>query len=106
MIAAQNADGAICNSLEQRRNILLRAQRRIHLAVRVEILDRLIGERDVVRANLATDLHSARPRFAQKPHAPGGADVLAMDVVVAELREQNIPHHDRFLAGARPARQT
>jgi len=31
--------------------------------------------------------------------------VLAMDVMVAKFREQNVAHHHRFLAGRGPARQ-
>ena len=51
--------------------ILRRAQRRIHFEIGLEILNRLVCQGDVVRANLTADFHSARPRFTQEPHAPG-----------------------------------
>ena len=69
-------------------------------------MDRFIGQRDVVRTNFATDFHAARPRFAQQPHTAGSADVLAVNVMIAKLRQQNVAHDDGFFAGRRPARQT
>ena len=51
-------------------------------------------------AGLAADFHAARARFAQNADAAGGADVLTVDMVIAEFREKNVPHHDRFLSGA------
>ena len=103
VIAAQNLDRSIGDSLEKRSHIFPRPQRRIHLAVCVEVLDRVVAERDMMRANFAADLYAARPRFPQNPDASRRADVLAMDMMIAELREENVSHHDCFLARARPA---
>ena len=58
-----------------------------------------------MRANFAADFHAARARFAQQAHAAGRADVLAMNVMIAKLRQQNVARHDRFLARRRPAGQ-
>ena len=71
MIARQDVERAVGDAFEQRRHIFLRAQRRIHLVVRVEILDRFVGQRDVMRTNFAADFHPARARFAQQAaHCP------------------------------------
>ena len=43
VIGTQDRQGAVGDSLEQRINICSRAQRRIHFAVRIEILDRFVG---------------------------------------------------------------
>ena len=58
-----------------------------------------------MRTNFAADFHSARPRLAQEPHASGRADVLAMDPVIAQFREEDVARDDRFLARRRPAGQ-
>ena len=106
VIARQDIERAVGDSFEERVDIALRPQRRIHFEIRVEILNRLIGQGDVMRANFAADLHPARPRLAQEPHAPGRADVLAMNPMVAKFREQNVARDDRFLARRGPAGQT
>ncbi len=62
--------------------------------------------RHVMRTNLAADLDAPPPCLAKQSHAPRGAHVLAMDVMIAKFREQNIAHHNHFLARRRPARQT
>ncbi len=105
VIARQNVERAVGDPFDQRVDIALAAQRRIHFEVGVEILDRLIRQRDVMRTNFAADFHSARPRFAQEPHAAGRADVLAMNRMIAQLREQNVARDDGFLARRRPAGQ-
>ncbi len=58
-----------------------------------------------MRTNFAADFHAARSRFANQPHAAGRADVLAMNVMIAKFRQQNVAHHDRFFARGRPAGQ-
>src|SRR6186713_2783387 len=59
-----------------------------------------------MRANFAADFHPPRARLAQKSHASSGADVLAMNGMIAELGEQNVAGDDHFFAGRRPSRQT
>ena len=80
-------------------------KRRVHLEIRVEVLNRVIGQRDVMRADFAANLDPARLRFAQNPDAASGADMLAMNVMIAEFRQEDVAHDDRLLARARPARQ-
>ena len=58
-----------------------------------------------MRTNFAADFYTTRSRFAQQAHAPAAADVLAMNVMIAKFGEENVAHHDRFLAGRGPARQ-
>src|ERR1700730_10096178 len=59
-----------------------------------------------MRANFAADLDAALPCFANQTNASRRADVLAMNLMIAKLSEQNVSHHDRFLACGRPAWQT
>src|SRR5438067_12506502 len=59
-----------------------------------------------MRANLATDLYATPPRFAKQSHALSGSDVLAMNVMIAKFREQNVAHYDRLFARRGPARQS
>ena len=106
MIGTENRKCAIGNSLQQRIDVCLRTQRRIYFVVRVEILDRLICQRDVMRADFAADFCAACPCFTNESHTACGRDVLAVNVMIAEFREQNVAHHHRFLARRRPARQT
>ena len=65
---------------------LLRAQRRVHLEIGVEAADRLVGQRDVVRADFAAERDAARARFAQNADAARGAEVLAMDRRAGRVR--------------------
>ena len=106
VIGRQDRQRAISDSFQQRIDIRLRSQRRIHFVIRIEVLNRFVGQRDVMRTNFAADFDSARARLANQAHASGRADVLAMNVMIAKFREQNVAHHDRFLARRRPAGQT
>ena len=106
MIRSQDRQCAIGDALDDRIDIRFRPQRRIHFVIGVEILDRFVGQRDVMRANLAADLHSSRTRFADQTHTSSRADVLTVNVMIAKFGQQNISHYDRFFAGGRPAGQT
>ena len=64
-----------------------------------------IRQRDVMRANFACDFHPARPRFTKKPHTAGCRDVLAMNVMVAKFREEDVTRDDRLPRRRGPARQ-
>src|ERR1700680_704286 len=103
VIARQDRQRAVSDSFQQRIDIRLRAQWRIHFVVCIEILERLVGQRDVVRTNLAADFDSPRARFANQSHASGRSDVLAMNVMITKVREQNVATHDNFLSPRRPA---
>ena len=69
VIACQDVERAVGDSFEQGVNVALRPKRRVHFEIRVEILNRLIRQGDVMRTNFAADLHPTRARFAQEPHA-------------------------------------
>ena len=97
MVGTQDRQCAVGDSLQQRIDICLRTQRRIHFVIRIKILDRFVGQRDVMRAGFAADFHTARPCFAQQSDTSGCTQVLAMNVMIAEFREQNIAHDNRFL---------
>ena len=105
MVRSKDRKRSIGNPRDQGIDILLRAQRGIHLAVGIEILDRSIRQRDMMRTNLAGDFHSTRARFPDKSHASCATNVLAMHMMIAKFREQNIAHHNHFLAHGRPSRQ-
>ena len=105
VIAGQNGDGAIGDTFDQRVDVALGPERRIHFEIRVEAAERFVRQRDVMRADFAAEFDAAVARFAEKPHAAPGAEVLAMDRRVAEFREERIALDDDFLAGRRPARQ-
>ena len=70
VIARENFDRAVGDSLQQRVDVALRPQRRIHFVVRIEILNRFIRQRDVMRTDFAADFYAARPRFAQNRTLP------------------------------------
>src|SRR5438105_7315365 len=105
MIAAKNRESAVGNSLEQCSHVFFCSQGRVHLEIRIEILTRVIPDRDMMRADLAADLDPTSLRLAQNPDTACGTNMLAMNVMVAEFRHEDIAHDDRFLASAGPARQ-
>src|SRR6516162_11802811 len=58
-----------------------------------------------MRTNLAADFDASRPRFTKQPHTACGGDMLAMNVMIAKIREQNVPRDYDFLANSGPAGQ-
>jgi len=60
----------------------------------------------MVRTNFAANFDSTCLRFTDQAHASSGANVLAVNVMIAKFRQQDIPHHDRFFASSRPSGQT
>ena len=105
VIARQDRQRAVSDSFQQCIDISLRSQWRIHFVICIEILERLVGQRDVVRTNFAANFGSASTRVANQSHASGRSDMLAMNVMIAKVREQNVAHHDYFLSRGRPAGQ-
>ena len=65
MIRRQDGHGAIGNSSEECIDIYFRAQGWIHFVARVEVLNRLIGQRDVMRTNFSANFHPARASFTK-----------------------------------------
>ena len=60
VVGGDGRDRAAAERLEQRAPVLLGAQRRIHLHVRIEAADGLVGEHEVMRRHLRGRLHPAR----------------------------------------------
>ena len=58
----------------------------------------------MMRANFAADFYTARTRFTNEAHTASRREVLTMNVMIAEFREQNIAHDHRFFAGCGPTR--
>src|SRR5215218_779678 len=83
MIRTQDRQGPVGDSLQQRLEIYPRSQRRIHFVIRIEILDRLVGQCDVMRANFAANFYPARSRFAKQSHTSGCSEMLAMNRMIA-----------------------
>ena len=59
-----------------------------------------------MRTNFAADFYPTRTRFAQQAAHSRCADMLAMNVMIAKFGQENVAHHDRFLARRGPARQS
>ena len=57
-----------------------------------------------MRANFAADFYAPRMRFTKESHTASRREVLAMNVMIAKFREQNVAHDHRFFAGRGPAR--
>src|SRR5205085_2192544 len=51
----------------------------------------------MMRANFAADFYTARTRFTNESHTASRREVLTMNVMIAEFREQDVAHHHRFL---------
>src|SRR5204862_7255760 len=81
MIAAKNRESAVGDALEQCSHVIFGPQGRVHLEIRIEVLHHGIGQRDVMRADFATDLDAARLCYAQNPDAARGTNMLAMNMV-------------------------
>src|SRR4030095_4149794 len=59
VIAREDSNCAVGDSLDERLDMLLRAKRRVHLEVGVVGADRIVGECYMMRANLARERYSA-----------------------------------------------
>ena len=103
VVAAKDRERAVGDALDDVLDVLRSAEGRVHFEIAVERGEFGIGERDVVRADLAGNFHAARSRRADKSHTASGADVLAVDGRVEEFGEKDVAGDDHFLAGARPA---
>src|SRR6201997_213140 len=86
VIAGQDGDRSICAAFDQRIDILLGAQRRIHFKAGVKRADGFVCKRNVMRAELAGDGNSSSAGIAQQADAASRAQMLAMNSSSAELR--------------------
>ena len=91
----------------QRLDVSRRAQRRIHLAVRVVIVDRLVREREMMRRDFARD---PRPAALPAPHCfqrIGGRKMRHMQASIRNLlRKLDIPVHNTRLRRSLPPAQS
>ena len=84
VVGRDRRDRAVAQRVDQRRAVVARAQRRVHLQVRVERAHRLVGEAEVMRRHLAArrDAGRLRARAAARPtRAPRGASGAAAGAV-------------------------
>src|SRR2546423_9596212 len=87
VVRAQDRQSAVGDPLQNSINVHFRAQRWIHFAVRVEILDCIVGQSDVMRANLSANFHTPFSSLANQANTSGCADVPAMNVMIAKFSE-------------------
>jgi hypothetical protein len=64
VIACQQGDRAIGDTLNQLVNVLLLAKRRVHFEIGIERADAFIRKRDVVRTDFGRDRNAASARIA------------------------------------------
>ena len=95
VVGGHAVDRAGAQRLDQRLAVGLGAQRRVHLEVRVERADRLVGEQQVVRRGLAGHLRARPPGRARSPR-PSRARTRA-------ARGCGRPRRRRARSRARPA---
>ena len=132
MVAGQDVDRAVGKALEKRRAIGGVAHRGVHLEIGVvsrpgrevasaasehknapavgvpEFLaagDGGIRQGEVVGTGLSGEGQAALFGGAQQAHAAGRAQVLTMHARAGDLGQEDVPGHDQFLSGRRPAAQ-
>ena len=90
VIGGDRVHHAVENALDHGVAIGSRAQRRIHLGVRVVEADVLFGQQEVMRRNLAGDAQPVAPRLPHGGQRRGGGCVrhVQMRMRVAQLRHQ------------------
>ena len=106
MVGGQNFDRPIGNAPEQRLDVRLLPQGRIHFEVGVVITQGLVGQGQMMRANLAAERNAPGPGLAENAHAARGRNVLTMKFRAGGLGQQGIAGDDDFLGHARPTGQT
>ena len=97
VIGRDEIDRSVAHRLLQRGDVVRRAQRRIHLRVRVVALDRVFGQRDVMRTDLGGHVDSALLAPANQLDRSARAHVAEVNVSARATREQNVAdRHDLF----------
>ena len=99
-------DRAVGDAGTKRGGVLGRAQRRIHLEVRVvSVVERGLVEEQVVRADLGRDGQSLRLGRADELHAVRRRDVADVQGAAREAAQLDVTCDLDLLAGGRPAGQ-
>ena len=100
VVGGDEIDRSVAHRLLQRGDVVRRAQRRIHLRVRVVALDRVFRERDVVRAHLRRDVDVPLLAPANQLDRSARAHVAEVHVPPRAAREQDVAdRHDLFRFG-------
>ena len=79
VVRGDRLDGPVPQRLEQCQPILLGPQGRVHLHVRVERADRVVGEDEVVRCRFAARGDAGHPRPAERVDRLGGREMEDVD---------------------------
>ena len=104
VVGGDAVDRARSQPVDQRLAVVLGAQRRVHLQPRVELFEqRLVGQRKVVRARLAGDLHAARLGLGDGLDRLARAQVLDVDAAVLVAGDRGVAGDQRRLGDARDA---
>ena len=100
MIGGDGIEPAVLEALEQRGIVLRRAQRGIHLVVRVVVADVLVMKQQVVRRDLAGDADAAVFGAPDGAHAFDGGDVLDVEMHAGVFSEADVARDADLLADA------
>ena len=103
VIGGDAGDRAVAEPLEQRLAIVLRAERRVHLAVGVESAHSVVGEAEVVGRDLRADGDPARLRGPNGSHGLPGREMHYMQRSLLICGEFAIAPDHHGLRDRRPA---
>ena len=106
MVAAEECDGAVRHSFDERFDVLAVPKRWIHFVVGIKGTDEFVRERNMMRAKFAGHRDPAGSGVSQQTDAAARTEMLAVDPGIAEIGQENISGHDNFLRRPRPAGQT
>ena len=97
VIGRDEIDRAVAHRLLQRVDVVRRAQRRIHLRVRVVAFDRVFGERDVMRTHLGRHVDVPILAPANELDRSTRAHVAQVNVSTGAPSEEDVAdRHDLF----------
>ncbi len=91
------------SELEEPREVLVGAQRRVHLEQRVVVRARAVGQREVVRGDLAGDVEPVASRGVDEADGLGDREVLEVQRTAGQLEEAEVARDDQRLGERRLA---
>ena len=107
VVGGDHVDAAVGDAREHRVAVRGFAQRRVHLEVGVVLrrpVERLVGEREMVRRDLARDVHAALLAGAHGAQRLARAHVRDVDMAAGQLRQRDVAlDHQRFGHAGNPA---
>ena len=103
MVGRDRGDRAVADRLEEGRAILVAAQRRVHLHVRIECADGLLGEAEVVRRRLRRRPDAGSLRAAKMLDRFAGRQVHEVHRLACVAGEVDVTRHHQALTQGRPA---